>query len=118
MHNTITVNLFRLLLAVIFFAMSAGAQADLQDATEAYEKGNYPAALKEFRRLAVSGDATAQYNLGMMYHKGQGVAQDFKEAAVWYRYAVKQGDADALNSLGILYQYGEGVSRKIGRAHV
>jgi TPR repeat protein len=34
----------------------------------------------------------AQFNLGLMYEEGQGVQQDFKQAAAWYRKATEQGD--------------------------
>jgi hypothetical protein len=44
----------------------------------------------------------AQYNLGVMYESGEGVSQDFGEAANWYRNGAQQGNeeaADALNQL-------------------
>jgi len=34
---------------------------------------------------AEQGIAQSQNNLGWMYHKGQGVPQDYKEAIKWYR---------------------------------
>ena len=34
---------------------------------------------------AKKGDAEAQYNLGFMYHKGDGVTKDYKQAVKWYR---------------------------------
>jgi len=40
---------------------------------------------------AEAGDATAQYNLGVMYSKGEGVAQNDQEAVKWYRLAAEQG---------------------------
>jgi len=35
----------------------------------------------------------AQYNLGVMYAKGQGVTQDNVQAVAWYRKAAEQGEA-------------------------
>ena len=35
------------------------------------------------REYAEHGDADAQFNLGVMYDKGQGVSQDYAEAAKW-----------------------------------
>ncbi len=49
---------------------------DFYDDMAAYEKGNYVQALAEFRLAAAQGRADAQYNLGYMFDKGQGVAQD------------------------------------------
>ena len=43
------------------------------------------AALREFRPLAERGNVMAQISLGYMYDKGLGVAQDYTEAAKWYR---------------------------------
>ena len=59
----------RLILAAAFLAASAGAQAGLHEGIDAYEKGNYTAALSEFRLLADSGNAKAQFILGLMYAK-------------------------------------------------
>ena len=42
---------------------------------------------------AKDGDATAMYNLGVMYADGKGVIEDHKEAVKWYRKAAMQGHA-------------------------
>lgn len=55
------------------------------------------------------GDATAQHNLGLMYDNGNGVPQDFVEAAKWYRLAADQGFATAQSILGFMYGAGLGV---------
>tara|TARA_A100001011_G_scaffold221401_1_gene229341 strand:- start:167 stop:583 length:417 start_codon:yes stop_codon:yes gene_type:complete len=44
-----------------------------------------------------------------MYDDGQGVPQDYKEAAKWYVLAAEQGDADPQINLGVMYCYGDGV---------
>ncbi len=51
--------------------------AGFQEGVDAYERGDYDTALKEFRPLAEQGHASAQFNLGIMYYKGQGVLQDY-----------------------------------------
>ena len=48
---------------------------------DAYDRGDYDTALKEFRPLADQGYADAQFNLGVWYHQGRGVVQDYQEAA-------------------------------------
>lgn len=40
-----------------------------------------------FQRAAQSGDPDAQYNLGLMYANGTGVAQDHLLAHVWFSLA-------------------------------
>jgi len=94
-------------------AMTAGSSslvvAGFDEGFDAYMRGDYATALKEFRVLAEQGDADAQYNLGLMYDKGHGVAQDYKEAMKWYRKAAEQGDAYAQYYLGFMYRDGHGV---------
>jgi len=43
----------------------------------AYERKDYETAYKLILPLAEQGYAEAQYNLGIMYSKGQGVQQNF-----------------------------------------
>ena len=43
----------------------------------------------------------AQYNLGYLYDHGQGVAQDYVAAYVWYKIAATQGYAFAMASRDI-----------------
>ena len=117
------VNLFRLFLAVIFLGMSAGAQADLQSAKNAYKNKDYPAALKEFKALATSGNAEAQFYLGQMYDNSEGTAQDYQQiiarveqASIWYRKAAEQGYAPAQTNLGIILESGGRVERNYKEA--
>ncbi len=72
------------------------AWADFQAGLDAYERGEYDTALKEFRPLAEQGDAQAQYNLGVMYANGQGVPQDYLFAHMWGNLAASHGHEDAV----------------------
>ncbi len=85
---------------------------------EAYDKGDYATALKEWRPLAEQGDAEAQCNLGYMYKGGKGVPQDDAEAARWYRRAAEQGNAIAQFYLGIMYATGGGVQEDYVQAYL
>ena len=67
---------------------------------------------------AEQGDSDAQSILGIMYDDGQGVVQDYKEAAKWYRLAAEQGDSDAQYNLGLLYFNGQGVVQDYKLAHM
>ena len=58
---------------------------------------------------AEQGDASAQFNLGLMYGKGEGVPENDLEAVKWYRKAAEQGDASAQLNLGFMYAEGRGV---------
>ncbi len=92
--------------------LTAPAWADFLDGYLAYIRGDYAAALREWRPLAEQGHAGAQYRLGLMYYnKGQGVPQDDAEAVRWYRKAAEQGLAIAQFILGDKYSEGRGVSK-------
>jgi hypothetical protein len=53
-----------------------------------------------------------------MYDKGQGIPQDYAEAAKWYRKAAEQGVAVAQHNLGFMYDKGEGVPQDYVQAHM
>ncbi len=75
--------------------------------TRAHQRGDYATAAREFRPLAERGYSFAQLLLGMMYHDGRGVRQDFAEAAKWYRKAAEKGKhAEAQVLLGALHYNG------------
>jgi len=63
----------------------------------------------ETKLLAEQGNAIAQNNLGIMYRRGRGVAENYAEAVRWYRLAAEQGNATAQVSLGYMYANGDGV---------
>ena len=57
---------------------------------EWYNSGDYPAALEGFKKFANQDNPVAQYNLGYMHLRGQGVPQDHTEAAKWFRLSAEQ----------------------------
>ena len=65
----------------------------------------------QFRTAAELGDAYAQLSLGLSYYEGEGVPQDYEQAAHWLRMAAEQGDVDAQYFLATLYYAGDGVRR-------
>ncbi len=71
------------------------AWGDYQDGRMAYSRGDYATTLEELRPLAERGNASAQYFIGYMYYKGQGVKKNYAEAVIWLRKAAEQGDARA-----------------------
>ena len=80
--------------------------ATQEAAATAPEDNNSESAM---RQKAEQGDAEAQYNLGVMYANGQGVAQDDKEAVKWWRKAAQQEYGPAQWILGECYAAGRGV---------
>jgi hypothetical protein len=63
--------------------------------------------LKWFRKSAEQGNAPAQYRLGRRYQEGDGVTQDYAEAAKRFRMLVERGFVPAAQAaLGELYERG------------
>ena len=64
------------------------------------------------RKLAESGDAEAQFQLGLRLVRGEGVAKaNPTEGALWLEKAAKQDNEKAMHVLAALYAVGEGVEK-------
>ena len=95
-----------------------GDEDDFQVGLEAHKRKDYKEAVRLWLPLAEQGHASAQYNLGLMYHQGKGVPQDYKEGVKWHRLSAEQGDADAQFNLGMKYYEGQGVPQDYVSAHM
>ncbi len=95
--------------AAASLVLAAGmASADVKTGVDAWQRGDFAAAVAEWRPLADEGDADAQYNLGQAYKMGRGVPADMRIAQTWYEKAAQQGHPQAAANLGlILFQNGE-----------
>jgi TPR repeat protein len=71
---------------------------------------------EETEALAEGGDASAQYSLGTMYYKGEGVPKDYQKAGKWFQKAAEQEDAKAQYNLGVMYGKGEGMLQDYQKA--
>ena len=60
---------------------------------------DYKEAVRLYRLAADQGNAVAQYNLGICYEFGKGVAKDLDEAIRLYRLAAEQGHENAKKAL-------------------
>ncbi len=97
------------LVLFLFLAIAAPARAGFEEGVAAYHRGDYATAFRELKTLADQGLAKAQFNLGVMFAEGRGVARDFGKAAYWHRLAAKQGYIKAQFNLAIVYRDGVGV---------
>jgi hypothetical protein len=104
-----------LLAAAILFARVVIA-GPLEDGVAAYERGEYETAYRLFSPLAEQGHVAAQFNLGVLFENGLGVAQDYAEAARWYMKAAEQGDEQAQYNVAVLYEKGIGLSLDLEKA--
>ena len=63
------------------------------------------------------GDAEAQFNLGVRF-AGEGAAQDYAQAAHWYRLAADQSHSLAQHNLAVMYAAGQGMPRDEAQSRV
>ena len=80
------------------------------------DESNYTKCFKRYCQEAENGDAEAQFQMGLLYDKGDGVEQNKKTATKWYELAAKQGYAKAQYYLGCCYYNDEGVVRNYAKA--
>lgn len=93
----------RLWLLTLLVALYAPrALADFPDAVAAYDAGDYAAAFEKSLTMAEQGDIDAQYMVGFLYSRGQGVARDVVRAHLWFDLAAAQGDSFAAEALAAL----------------
>ena len=104
-------------LTLLLLAAVLPALADFQAGLDAFQKGDYVTAVKEWRPLAEEGDPEPQFNLGLLYLDGHGVPQSSAEAVNWFRRAAEQDYTPAQHNLGAMYGSGQGVKRDYIQAY-
>jgi uncharacterized protein len=85
------------------------AKVKIDQAHRAIEKGDYDKAVLLISDLAIDGNATAQYELALLYEVGKGVGKSEEEAVNWFSEAADQGNKQAQHKLGSYYARGIGV---------
>ena len=111
-----TIRPLLLTLTMLILPLSPATGQDMQEVSEAYERGDYATVIELLWPFAEQGDAEAQLSLGLMHYHGEGVPQDHAEAALWLSRAAEQGGAEAQSYLGGMYFRGEGVPQDYEQA--
>ena len=113
---------FRILISRLLFVFAVvlftepTVSAGFDEGLVLYRRGDYAAALKEWRPLAEAGDDKAEHALGVMYERGQGLVQDYKAALSWFAKAAEQGYAPAEFNLGLMFHQGRGIAQDYKKA--
>jgi uncharacterized protein len=102
---------FNIAFVLSVLCLATPTWSDYKTGMDAYYRGDYATAMREWSPLAEHGDALAQYNLGLLYDNGQGVQKDYVQARQWYEKAALRGDVSAQLNLGVLYENGKGVPK-------
>ena len=63
---------------------------------------DYKQAVKWYRKAAEQNNASAQYNLALMYVKGVGVPKDYVMAHMYWNIAAVSGAKDAIKNRGLI----------------
>ena len=96
-----------LLLIAVPLAAQAGAY---ETGMDAYQSGDYPQALHQWKPLVEHGHAQVAYNLGFMHEFGYGVDASQVEAFNYYLRAAQLGHAQAQHTVAWMYERGKGVT--------
>ncbi len=83
---------------------------------EAYNKGDFATAYRQLKSAADAGDSDGQVNLGYLYARGHGVAQNHNEALRLYLLSARQNNPEGMNAVGAKYWFGRGVDPDIKQA--
>jgi len=97
-------------IAMTTFA-STVALGGFDEGVASYRTGNYNKAFKEWTEAAHKGDADAQYNLGCLLLRGEGVRQNTALGTEWLQRAADQDHFDAAAGL-LLFNLVTGDDRK------
>ena len=95
---TVSVTMRRIVFSVALAAALAcvsPTRADYEAGQRAWEAGDAPAALAEWRASSAGGDSRSMLALGRAHVRGLGVAQDYVEAHMWLNLAAGRGSAEA-----------------------
>ncbi|GAA0674077.1 hypothetical protein FHT00_001436 [Sphingomonas insulae] len=95
------------MLAASLAGAAPAAAQNVKAGVDAWGRGDFNAAVAQWRGPAVAGDADAQFNLGQAYKLGRGVPLDPALAESWFRKAALQGHQQAVDNYGLaLFQAG------------
>lgn len=87
-----------------------------EDAAAAYAAGDYTKAREIWTKLADKGDARAMNNLGVLFDRGQGVAESPEQAASWFQKSAAGGHGPGMNNYARMLEQGRGVPREASLA--
>ncbi|MEO0031180.1 MAG: hypothetical protein RIS94_938 [Pseudomonadota bacterium] len=82
--------------------LAGPALADVKDGVDAWSRGDFPAAIRQWQTPAARGDADALFNMAQAYKLGRGVPKDLGKAETMYRQAAEKGHARAADNYGVL----------------
>lgn len=98
-----------MLILAITLGLASPALAEIEEARDLMEAGQFAEAHKALWPAARSGNADAEELIGIMYALGLGVDQDYERAFEWYLRASMKGHPGAQSGVGWYYEVGLGM---------
>ncbi|MEP2889836.1 tetratricopeptide repeat protein [Tateyamaria sp.] len=106
-------------LAIALALLALPAWAEMEEARDLMEAGEYTAAYDALWPAARSGNAEAEELIGVLYALGLGVERDDERAFEWYLRASLKGHPGAQSGIGWYYEVGRGMpARDLVRAYM
>lgn len=90
----------------VFSRENLGPQVEVNEGNRTEAEKWWDRALDQYRADAEQGSANAMYKIGNMYSRGEGVPEDDREAATWFRRAAELGHVHAMFRLAVIYEHG------------
>jgi TPR repeat protein len=78
---------------------------------------DYKKALYWYQKSAEQNNPKAQFQLGVVYERGEGLPKDYKKAIYWFQKSAEQGDEGSQAWLGHMYDNGQGVPQDYQQAN-
>jgi uncharacterized protein len=91
-----------LLAAFAALVCSGPALADVKSGVDAWSRGDYATAVREWEGPAAEGDPDAMFNLGQAYRLGRGVVVNLERAEGLYARAAAAGHLQAADTYGLM----------------
>lgn len=110
-----SIKILTLLLVTSFSLPSKGN--DLELGIYELNRGEFHAAIEQFRPLVAEGYAPAQYQMGVVYQHGYGVPKDGLKALELFELAANQNYSDAQFELALIYSEGKLVKQDLKKAY-
>src|SRR5688500_11582743 len=89
-------------IALLAAFAAAPALADVKAGVDAWSRGDYTAAVREWEGPAAAGDPDAMFNLGQAYRLGRGVVINLGRAEALYARAATAGHLQAADTYGLM----------------
>ena len=112
-------NGYNLVSAIWMLLIAAQVQAGpIEDAVASKSRGDFAAALSQFKSLANTGNPRAQFELSLLYLTGKGVKSDTRQAMRWLKQSAVRGYQPAQSNLGVVFGRGRYLPQDEVKAYI